>query len=92
MSTGLVKAIKSIAIDAVDNAIPMELKFGKVTRVDPLEIQVSHVLTLPAKVLTIPPRITEDSPLKVNDKLALLRQQGGNNYYVLDRLNERSDE
>mgnify|MGYP003445975880 CR=1 FL=1 len=99
MSTGLVKAIKSIALDAVNNSTPMDLKFGIVVEddskeepKDPFQIKVSHVLTLPYKVLIIPRRITEDGGLQLNDKVALLRQEGGNSYYVLDRLNERSDE
>lgn len=99
MPTGLVKAIKNIAMDAVDNSTPMDLKFGIVVEddskeepKDPFKIKVSHNLHLPYNALIIPRRITEDGGLQLNDKVALLRQQGGNSYYVLDRLNQRSDE
>ena len=152
MSTGLVKAIKQAAIDAVDNAQMCDLRYGTVVEVNPLKVQITNQFVLPSSLLIVPEHLTdykvavtvdwdtssngshthtfkgttgnesggsgEDSfashshgysgtttdrgdhtheivgkktmtihnALKVGDKVALLRKQGGQSYFILDRI------
>lgn len=59
MATGLIDIMKRAAIDAVNNAQPCDLRYGTVVAVDPLEIKVTNVLTLPEEVLTVPQHLTD---------------------------------
>ena len=45
-ANGLVEAMKKAALDAVDAEKPVNLCYGKVTRVSPLEINVEQKMTL----------------------------------------------
>lgn len=98
----LVNLIKQISLDAVDSSKPIDLKYGTVTSTSPLRIQVDLKLVLGAVHLIVPRELTNysvnveiagsDTPvviknaLKINDKVALLRETGGKQYYVLGRV------
>jgi hypothetical protein len=85
MSSGLVGAIKQAARDYIDNAKMCDLRYGKVTSVSPLKVQVTNQFTIPSSMLVVPERLTNGA-LKIGDKVALLRKQGGQSYFILDRI------
>lgn len=87
MSTGLVKAIKQAALDAVNNGQPTELRYGIVTSVSPLKIQLNPQLTLPNSVLVIGKTLADT--FELGDEIALLRQKGGQSYLILDNLTKK---
>lgn len=102
MSSGLLQIIKSAAMDAVDNAQMCDLRFGEVVSVFPLRIKVTNQFTLPSSLLIVPKHLTNytvevvvddvkqemriNNALKINDRVALLRKQGGQSYFILDRI------
>ena len=102
MSTGLVKGIKIAALEAVENAQMCDLRYGTVINVNPLKVQITNQLILPKSVLVVPQNLTNfsvevtdetgnktltiNNELKVGDKVALLRKQGGQSYFILDRI------
>ena len=102
MSTGLIKAVKQAAIDAVENGQPCDWRTGIVTSVNPLKIQVTPQFILPQSVLVVPKHLTKEEitltfgdetktitihkDLANGDKVALLRQKGGQSYLILDRI------
>lgn len=102
MSTGLIELIKRAALEAVDNKQMADLRYGKVTSTNPLKVQVTNQLTLPKALLVVPKHLTnydvtitidgEDKKIKIKnalkngDKVALLRKQGGQSYFILDRI------
>lgn len=103
MATGLIKLIKTAALEAVENAQMCDLRYGKVISTSPLKVQITNQLTLPESVLVVPEHLTKrtvsitlaeseakemiiDNELKVGDKVALLRKQGGQSYFILDRI------
>ena len=129
MATGLIDVMKRAAIDANESNKPADLRFGTVTSISPLKVQVTNQFILPESILIIPEHLTDyeievtvkDSygwntknrsggggeaafashnhdiafdrkkifvhgALKVGDKVALMRKQGGQFYYILDRL------
>lgn len=129
MASGLIDIMKRAAIDANESNKPADLRFGTVTSVSPLKVQVTSQFILPESILIVPEHLTDheievtvkDSyewatknrsggssdaafashnhdiafekkkilvhgALKVDDKVALMRKQGGQFYYILDRL------
>ena len=81
----LVKLIKQVAVDAVNAAKPVEVVFGKVKSVSPLQITVDQKMTLGKNQLILTER-TAKCELTAGDQLILIRQQGGQKYIVLDRI------
>lgn len=102
MTSGLVPIVQQIAQNAMDNSQMTDLRFGTVISTAPLKIKISTNLTLPESVLIVPEHlkthsvsmsidgntqnVTIYSGLRVGNKIALLRKQGGQNYYILDRI------
>ena len=87
MSTGLIPIIKLAAINVMENSQMCDLRYGMVKSTDPLTVQISSKFTIPQSLLVVPERLKkEEDKLKVGDKIALLRQQGGQSYFILDRI------
>lgn len=65
MSSGLIQLMKIAAMDAMDNNQMCDLRFGKVTSVNPLKVQISSQLTIPESLLIVPMHLT-DYKVRVN--------------------------
>lgn len=59
MSTGLVKVIKQIAMEAVDNEKISDLRYGSVISESPLKIQVTNQFVIPESMLIVPQHLTD---------------------------------
>ena len=98
MSTGILPIVKQTALEAVENSQPCDLRYGEVMSVNPLKVKITPLFTLPASLLIVPHSLTTyevnfngmiytvDNSLKIGDRVALLRQQGGQAYFILDRV------
>ena len=100
MATGLIDIMKRASIDAVDNAQMCDLRYGKVISLNPLKVQITNQFIIPESMLVVPTKFTTvalniilgdeqvivDNMLKVGDKVVLLRKQGGQSYFILDRI------
>lgn len=102
MSTGLIDVMKRAALDAIENAQMCDLRYGTVVSVNPLKVKITNVFTLPSSLLIVPKHLTDydvkmningeeqtvtvRNALKTGDKVALLRKQGGQSYFILDRV------
>lgn len=133
MATGFIEIMKRAAIDANEANQPTDLRFGTVTSVSPLKVQVTNLFTIPESLLIVPEKLTDytidvtmnwettsyththgisdtytgggsassdthnhstvgrksiiiHNALKVGDKVALIRKQGGQAFYILDRV------
>ena len=102
MSTGLVGVVKQAAMDAIGNAQMCDLRYGEVVSTSPLKVMVTNQFTLPSSLLIVPEHLTNRTvsitlddetktmtiygALKTGDKVALLRKQGGQSYFILDRI------
>lgn len=80
-----VKVIKKTSVEAVEATKPVNVFFGKVVSVSPLEINVEQKLTLGRLQLIVAERLITEQ-LKKNDEVILIRQQGGQKYVVIDRI------
>ncbi len=102
MSTGLIEIMKKASLDVMANAQLTDLRFGTVIDTSPLKVKVTNQFTIPQSLLVVPKNLTNHSvkikidnetktitiynALKVGDKVALLRKQGGQSYFILDRV------
>ena len=102
MATGIIDTVKRAAMEAMENDKPTDLRYGKVVSVSPLKVQVTNQFNIPSSMLVVPQHLTnyevsvtldEDrkkmtihNALQVNDKVALIRQKGGQSYLILDRV------
>lgn len=59
MSTGLIEIMKRAAIEAVDTGQPCDLRFGTVTSVSPLKVQITNQFTIPESLLIVPRHLTD---------------------------------
>jgi hypothetical protein len=98
MSSGLLEIVKQATLNVIENEKMCDLRFGEVVSISPLKIKLTPQLTLPSSVLIIPQHLTKykvllngssvtiDNSLKLGDKVAIIRKQGGQSYFVLDRI------
>lgn len=94
---GLIDTIKSAALKAVEASNPVNVLFGKVNSVSPLEIEIHQKLILTKEFLVLTERVTKyevniplntliRNGLKKGDRVVLLREQGGQRFIVLDKV------
>ena len=102
MARCLSDAIKRASQDANEAGKPCDLRFGTVVSVSPLKVKITDTFTLPQSLLVVPKsltnymtqitidgvtkNITVYNELKVNDKVALVRQHGGRSYLIVDKI------
>lgn len=94
MSDFLAKKLSEID-ETLANA--MQVVTGVVTKVSPLEIQVSDKLFLTSDFIKLTSAVkkyqlkidgvlmTIDNSLRIGDSVLMLKQQGGQIYYILDK-------
>ena len=98
----LLIGIKRASINAIENAKPVNLVFGKVSSISPLNINVENKLKLGKEQLLLSKNLSNYSveieiegekrqikiynALKSGDEVILLRMQGGQKYLILDRV------
>ena len=58
MASGLIPIIKMASQNAEQNAQPTDLRFGTVTSVNPLKVQITTQLTIPSSALVVPEHLT----------------------------------
>lgn len=86
----LLSVIKQAAMEAVEESKPVEVCAGKVIKLDPLTVSINPKLAVDADFLLIPQRLTKEG-FKNDEELLLLRQRGGQQYIVLDKLGGGAD-
>lgn len=96
----IVSAIKMAALDAVNATYPVQVCYGTVVSVSPLEVKLSQQLTLNERQLLLTASVTEQqyetdipgitltmkSGLTQGEIVLLLRMQGGQKYIIIDRV------
>jgi hypothetical protein len=100
MSTGILPLIKQAALDAVENKQMCDLRYGEVIGIDPLRIKITNQFIIPGSMVAVPHHLTKyninfdgtiltvDNSLRLGDWVALLRKQGGQSYFILDRVSD----
>lgn len=94
----LLELMKQAGIGAVEATNPVALLYGQVVGTEPLALLVDQRFTLTEEFLIIPERMREYKValgdqelvicknLEIDERVLLLRVQGGQQYIVLDRV------
>ena len=80
----ILDTMKKIAEQSQNAAVPAAFLFAQVTAVSPL-VRVDNRFDLPASALVVL-KEKDGDPLAVGDKLALLRNHGGQSFLVLGKV------
>lgn len=91
MHNDLINIIKRAAMEAVEESGPMRVIIGKVIKSIPLTVSINQKLAVDEDFLVIPERIKNEG-FKENEGLIMLRQQGGQQFIVLDKLGGAKDD
>jgi len=81
--TELLQTIKRAAVEAVEAGVPSAPFVGTVVEIEPLQVRLNQRLTLSGNRLLF---LEEAEEVAMEDRLALLRFVGGQQYLVLGRL------
>ncbi len=93
-----IELIKKAAIEAVDTSKPVAFSFGVVVKENPLTINIEQKIELTEEFLILTnavklhetkindQKVIIDNSLKRNEKVILIRMQGGQKFIVLDRV------
>ncbi len=81
----ILDTMKKVAEQSQNAAVPAAFLFGRVTAVSPLTVRVDNRFDLPASSLVVL-KSQDDDPLAVDDKLALLRNYGGQSFLILGKV------
>lgn len=86
----LTNLIQQIASNAIESSMPCGIFFGVVTSAEPLEINVEQKMALGREHLILTSLVSSIDDISLNlgknEKVMLLRVQGGQKFIVLDRL------
>lgn len=83
--TNLTQLIKKIAEDARKAAKLCNIVIGTVLKVKPLKIKVNQKLILTGEFLYLTETVS-DKKLSKDDKVVMIRADGGQKYLVVDRM------
>ena len=84
----LLDTMKRIAVQTYEASDPAAVLFGTVTKASPLSVRVDNRFDLPADMLIqLRNPVTVEAPsFSAGDKLALLRNHGGQAYLILGKV------
>lgn len=91
-----VKAVRMIVMQVINSVKPAKLMTGTVKKINPLEVFVDQQFTLTEDFLIVPKHLKYgynardsdnrtvyvDSALKENDKVVVIRDHGGQKFYI----------
>lgn len=80
------KVVKNVSLNAQKASNPIEVNYGEVTSIDPLEIKLLTCdITIDTDIIILT-EYSKNMELKVSDLVVLIKVQQGNKYIVLDRM------
>lgn len=101
-ATEFVRLIKQASIEAVEASKPANCVVGVVTAANPLTVKISNKILISGATLICPKMLTDHdielvsdgvsktytikNKLAVGDSVALIKNKGGQQYYILDRV------
>ena len=82
----MINAIKTVVKNYLSNADLSNMQYATVSRIDPLEIQIEKLVIPNSKIIVPSVFAKTNIELKKGNKLLVLKQQGGQLFFVLDKL------
>ncbi len=81
----LLRVIKRAAMEAVKASMPTAVVYGKVTKTEPLTVQLDAKRVYDDDFLVLT-KAASDASLSVGDKVAMIREDGGQRFLILDKV------
>ena len=82
----MIDIIKKVVKNYMSNADLVNMQYGTVVQTSPIQIQLEKLI-IPNTKIIVPSSFKKlEISLKRGDKVLLLRQQGGQLFFVLDKL------
>lgn len=78
------EAMRQIAANERQAALPMTICFGKVVALSPIRVQIDQKLVLTKEFFIVKSGVSASS-FKVGDVLILFRNEGGQKYLIFDK-------
>lgn len=85
-ATGLVTKMKKAAMEAQEASKPVNVYFGQVVSTSPMRIDVEQKMILGEGQLILTKSVTDRDPLRVGDRVLIIRLQGGQRFAVIDQI------
>lgn len=82
----MIDIIKKVVKNYISNADLVNIQYGTVIQTSPIQIQLEKLI-IPSTKIIVPSSFKKlEVSLKRGDKVLLLRQQGGQLFFVLDKV------
>lgn len=82
----MIDVIKKVVKNYMNNADLSTMLYGTVVQASPIQMQVEKLI-IPSTKIVVPSVFKKvDISLKVGDKVLLLKQHGGQLFFVLDKV------
>lgn len=82
----MIETIKRIVKNYMSNADLANMQYGTVVQASPIQIQIEKLI-IPSSKIVVPTFFRKlEISLNVGDKVLVLRQQGGQLFFVLDKV------
>lgn len=82
----MIDIIKQVVKNYMSNADLTTVQYGTIVKDSPIQIQIEKLI-IPSSKIVVPSVFKKvDISLKVGDKVILLRQHGGQLFFVLDKV------
>ncbi len=82
----MIDIIKQVVRNYMNNADLTTIQYGTVVKANPIQIQIEKLI-IPSSKIVVPSVFKKvDISLKVGDKVMVLKQQGGQLFFVLDKV------
>jgi hypothetical protein len=82
----LAETIKLLAQQQNEGTYPTAVLFGTVKAINPLKVQIDSKIIIEEFIVIVEQLTKAGNTLEVEDKVVILRQQGGKKYIILDRI------
>lgn len=82
----MIDIIKQVVRNYMSNADLTTIQYGTVVQASPIQIQIEKLIISSSKIVVPSVFKKVDISLKVGDKVLLLRQHGGQLFFVLDKV------
>lgn len=82
----MIETIKKIVKNYLNNADLMSMQYGIIVNINPIKIQIEKLIIPNSKIIVPSIFNKANINLQKGDKVLILRQQGGQLFFILDKV------
>lgn len=84
-NSSLLKLIKIAAMDAYKASKPCDVVIGTIASISPVKVRLNQKATLASDFISMT-QAAKNASLRKGDKVLMMRQNGGQKYYIIDKV------